>query len=80
MTDTLPEIQKRLIAMMRAKTGVERLKMGLSMFDMSKKLATASILLKGQGDDVLRQLLIRFYRNDLDLETIDKIANHCQRC
>jgi len=76
MTDTDPKIQMRLAAMMMAKTGVERLKMGFSMFDMSKKFVTASILASGKGNDIHRQLLIRFYRDDLDSKAINKIASH----
>jgi len=65
-----------LTAMMSAKTGIERLKMGLSMFDMSKKIIIASIIANGQSNDIARQLLFRFYRDDLDLKSIDKIAAH----
>ncbi len=73
MTDTNPKIQKKLAAMMMKKTGVERLKMGLSMFDMAKSLVIASILADGKGNDIHRQLLLRFYRSDLDSKTINKI-------
>ena len=75
MTDTDPKTQIRLAAMMRAKTGIERLKMGFSMFDMSKKLVIASIIASGEGNDIRRQLLLRFYQSDLDPKTIDKIVS-----
>lgn len=74
MTDTNPKIQMRLNAMMMRKTGIERLKMGFSMFDMAKKLVIASIRASGSGDDIRRQLLIRFYQSDLDPKTIGKIS------
>lgn len=73
MTDTNAKIQVRLAAMMRKKTGIERLKMGFSMFDMAKKLVVASIFASGEGKDIYRQLLLRFYRTDLDSKTISKI-------
>lgn len=73
MTDTDPKIQIKLNAMMMAKTGVERLKMGFSMFDMAKKLVIASILASGKSNDIHRQLLLRFYQTDIDPKTISKI-------
>ena len=76
MTDTNPKTQVRLAAMMRTKTGIERLKMGCSMFDMSKQLVIASVMASGKGNDIRRQLLLRFYQSDLDSKTINAIASH----
>lgn len=74
MTDTDPKMQMRMNSMMMKKTGVERLKMGLSMFDMAKKLVIASIIAAGNGSDIRRQLLLRFYQTDLDPKTIDRMS------
>lgn len=74
MNDTSSKTQIRLAEMMMAKTGVERLKMGFSMFDMSKQLVIASIVASGKGDDIRRQLLLRFYQSDLRPNTINAIA------
>lgn len=73
MTDTNPTIEMKLASMMMAKTGVERLKMGFSMFDMAKKIVIASILASGNKSNLRSQLLLRFYKVDLDSKTIDKI-------
>lgn len=73
MTDTEPKIQIKLTAMMKQKTGVERLKMGLSMFDFSKRLVVASIIAAGHGADIRRQLLLRFYQSDLEPDTINRM-------
>lgn len=79
MTDTDPKIQMRLNSMMMKKTGVERLKMGLSMFDMAKKLVIASIIASGNGGDIRRQLLLRFYQTDLDTKTIGRLSERINR-
>lgn len=73
MNDTNTKIQMKCDEMMMSRTGVERLKMGLSMFDMAKRLVVASIVSSGKGGDIQRQLLLRFYQSDLDLKTINKI-------
>ncbi|MBF0104784.1 MAG: hypothetical protein HQM16_05605 [Deltaproteobacteria bacterium] len=74
MTDTDPKTEAIYAKMIMAKSGVERLKMGLSMFDMSKKIVIASIRATGNTDNMTRQLLIRFYQDVLDSDTIDKIT------
>lgn len=66
MTDTKPKINKMMADMMMNKTGVERLKMGLSMFDMAKRLVIVSILSSGKCEDMRKELFLRFYARDLE--------------
>lgn len=75
MTDTKPNVDKMMSNMLKRKTGIERLKMGFSMFDMAKRLVIASILSSvGNNDVEMRQrLFLRFYRDDFDIKTTNKI-------
>lgn len=65
--------------MMMAKSPVERLKMGISMFHTSQKLAIRFI--KEQNPDItpaqLRQeLFLKFYRDDFDEKQREKILKY----
>ena len=79
MNDTHPSIEKRFKEMMASKTGEERLMMGFSMFEFSRTLVIASIH-EQLGDlspaDLKREIFLRFYANDYDTETRQKIISH----
>lgn len=79
MLDTSPEIEARVRQMMRKKSGSERLIMGCSMFDMSKRIVEDSIRLKNPniGAEELRvQLFLRFYKHDFDEQERERIIKH----
>lgn len=71
MTDTDARIEKIMCDMLMRKSGVDRLKMGASMFDMAKKMALASLELKSKGN-----IFLRFYGNDFDADRRVRILNH----
>ena len=76
MNDTPPEMEERYRAMLLQRSGEERLKMGLSMHATAKALVKASILEKDPNisPTALRQaLFLRFYREDFDAPTREKI-------
>lgn len=73
MNDTTTEISKIMAEMMMKKTGVERLKMGFSMFDLAKKIAIVSILSHDKESDIRKELFLRFYKCDMDAKTADAI-------
>ena len=83
MKDTHPIIAKKMLEMMRKKTAQERLLMGFSMYDMSKQLVINSILNRNPNisQSILRQeIFLKFYGNDFDLETRNRIVKHLADC
>jgi hypothetical protein len=68
MKDTIPEIDRRFRAMLLARSGEERLKMGCSMHQAAQRLVRASVLARNPQAtpvDVRRALVLRFYGRDL---------------
>jgi hypothetical protein len=69
MTDTAPEIEQRFRAMVMARSGEERLKMGCSMHQAAQRLVRASVLARhpqATPAEVRRALVLRFYGRDLN--------------
>jgi hypothetical protein len=76
MNDTLPEIEKRFRAMLLARSGEERLKMGCSMHTCAQQIVRASVQAKTPqiSPATLRlALFLRFYGNDFDAATRERI-------
>ena len=76
MNDTAPAIEEKMREMIRAKTPEERLRMGCSMYDFSKRLVTRAILENRPGlssGDLRQELFLRFYGNDFDAPVRQKI-------
>lgn len=66
MKDTHPLIEEKYLKMMMERTGAERLKMGFEMYEMARKLVTASIIESSEGQREFPIMLFhRFYENDL---------------
>ena len=71
MKDTHPVIAERIKALMRKKSGEERLMMGFSMFETAKKIVVSSIFSKSNKlspADLRKAIFLRFYGNDLSLD------------
>lgn len=82
MLDTSPEIEARVHQLMREKSGTERLMMGCSMFDMSKRIVEDSIKHNNPniGEEELRvQLFLRFYKHDFNAQEREQIIEHLRR-
>ncbi|MBI4849362.1 MAG: hypothetical protein HY808_12450 [Nitrospirae bacterium] len=76
MKDTSPEMEDCFNDMMMQKSGEERLKMGFSMFDTSRRQVIASIKMNNpEADDkaVRKELFDRFYGQDFSSEESGKI-------
>lgn len=76
MRDTSVEIDEKYRAMLMARSGEERLKMGDSMYATARALVTASILERdpSASSAALRQaLFIRFYGHEFDATTRERI-------
>ena len=76
MNDTVPEIESRFHQMMMKKSVEERLKMGLSMFNMVRRQVEASI--KGNKPDadirdIRKGIFLRFYGHEFSPEEQEKI-------
>jgi hypothetical protein len=77
VNDTAPEVARRYHEMLMRRSGEERLMMGLSMYAAARALVVASILAREPGASParLRQaLFLRFYGDDFDPETRDRIV------
>jgi len=82
MNDTSPQIAEKIREMICKKTPEERLKMGCSMYDFSKQLVTYSLLETRPGlspRELRRELFLRFYGNDFDSTTREKIITHIDK-
>lgn len=82
MRDTSPEVTARLHQLMKKKSGPERLMMGCSMLDLSKKIAESSIRAKEPeitAEDLHIQLFLRFYKCDFKQEERERIIRHLRR-
>ena len=76
MNDTPPEIERRYREMLLQRSGEERLQMGCSMCTFARELVVASVLDKhpdASATDLCRAIFLRFYGDDFDPETREKI-------
>lgn len=79
MNDTSPKIAKKMGELIQKKTPEERLKMGCSMYDFSKRLITHSILEERPGlstAELRRELFLKFYGNDFNPKQRQEILEH----
>ena len=66
MTDTTPEIEKKIHEMMMARSGAERLIMGSSMFDSARRIVLASLPRDLSDEELKRRLFERIYGQPLE--------------
>ena len=66
MDDTTPEIKKKMLEMMMARTGSERVIMGASMFDSARRLILASLPKDLTDEELKRKLFERTYGETLE--------------
>ncbi len=81
MNDTHPKIMEKVREMIRAKAPAERLAMGCSMYDFSKRLVASSILRENPNLPPAarrRELFLKFYGNDFDDLRKEKIIQHLE--
>ena len=78
MRDTPPDIERQYRVMLLQRSGEERVKMGCSMHATAHALVKASVLAKDPHASLAalrRALFLRFYVNDFDLESREKILH-----
>jgi len=76
VNDTAPVIEQRYRALLLARSGEERLKMGCSMHAAAQALVRASVLEQNPRASVAairRALFLRFYGRDFDPTTREAI-------
>lgn len=78
MSDTSPEIERRMTEMLATKTPAERLSMMFSMFESAKKLIIAGLQHDGITDkrELKKQLFLRLYGDCFSDEEKEKILRH----
>jgi hypothetical protein len=79
MKDTTPKIIERFNKMMLKFSAEERLKMGFSMNETSRKIVVASLLnRKPQATPREKRLVLfnRFYQKEFDQKTCEKILKN----
>lgn len=65
--------------MIRLKSPIERLRMGMAMYETSKYLIIRAILEENpkiSEVDLRKEIFLKFYRNDYDLAQQEKIIKH----
>ncbi|MDA0738858.1 MAG: hypothetical protein O2999_04445 [Nitrospirae bacterium] len=76
MNDTSPEMEQRFRDLILARSGEDRLIMGCSMHATAQAIVNASLKDKmphATPVDLRRELFLRFYDEDIDQETREKI-------
>ena len=66
MTDTTPEVEKKMREMMMARTGAERMMMVASMSDVARAIVVASLPKDLSADELKRRLFERIYGESLE--------------
>ncbi len=66
MTDTTPEVEKKMREMMMARTGAERMMMVASMSDAARAIVVASLPKDLSADELKRRLFERIYGESLE--------------
>ena len=66
MTDTTPEVEKKMREMIMARTGAERLMMVASMSDAARAIVVASLPEHLSPDELKRRLFERIYGESLE--------------
>lgn len=82
MHDTSLAMDEKMRELIRAKTPLERLKMGSSMYETSRYLITRSILENNPSiskKDLRVELFLKFYKNDFSVEECERITKHLQK-
>ena len=82
MNETHPEIAKKVVELMNEKTPQERFAMGLSMNRTSREIVTSGILHENPGispSELRHELFLRYYRDDFDAETREKILKYLEK-
>ena len=73
MNDTPPEIEKMYREMLMSRSGQERFRMGLEMFEMARMMMLAEF--KGDsGGDRRDRAFLRLYGDDFSKEELDQIV------
>jgi hypothetical protein len=78
MKDTSPEVERRFRAMLLARSGEERLKMGCSMHTFAQQIVRAAVMAQtpqASPADLRRAMFLRFYGSDFDERTRERILS-----
>lgn len=76
MNDTSPELEAKLRALYRQRSGAERVRMGADMFSTARVIMTAALEAQGyHGQELKKQIFLRTYARDFAPETLDKICH-----
>ena len=73
MTDTPLEIKRKLSHYYNTKSGEEKLLIALKMFETARSIVLSSLPGNLSEDEIRRELFLRFYGNDFDDLSKEKI-------
>ena len=74
MNDTPPEIQKMYREMLMSRSGKERFRMGLEMFEMARAMMLAGFK-SDSGNDSRERAFLRLYGDDFSKEPLSRIIH-----
>jgi hypothetical protein len=66
MTDTSPEIEQKFREIILARSGAERMLMGVSMYETARAFVLASLPKNLPPDELKRRLFKRIYGQEID--------------
>lgn len=73
MTDTPLEIKRKISDYYNTKSGEEKLLIALRMFETARNIVLSSLPRNLSEDEIRRELFLRFYGNDFDDMSKEKI-------
>jgi hypothetical protein len=75
MNDTSPDMAAKVQALYMQRSGEERMRMCLDMFDFARQLMIANLKAQGfEGAELRKQIFLRTYRDDFPQDVLDKIG------
>ena len=75
MNDTSPDMAAKVQALYMQRSGEERMRMCLEMFDFARQLMIANLQAQGyEGAELRKQIFLRTYRDDFSKDALDKIC------
>jgi hypothetical protein len=79
MTDTPPEVEHLYREMLMKRSNEERFIMGIGMCEAARAMVLASLPKDLSESEIRVQLFLRYYGNDFDDKTRERIIEHLRR-
>jgi hypothetical protein len=78
MNDTSLKMEQYYYLQLTTLSGEKRLRMAADSFDSAKAIVLASLKKGLDGSEIKRQLLLRFYKEDISKKQMDEFLKECE--